>query len=125
MKTLFSFLAVTALILTSSFTVNQQQQLNSTTSCFDAFRVHRQGKANVDLTWATSGTDIVAVSIERSYDGEFFEAIGSKSFNGSATYRHKDLNVFPGMIYYRIIAVKADGSTEYSPVDAVRIVQRG
>jgi hypothetical protein len=129
MKTLFSFLAVMALIITSSFTVNQQKQLNqsssSVNSCFDNFRAHRQGKAGVSLTWSVSMPDIVQFSVERSYDGDFFEVIGGANANAAGTYRHKDNDVFPGRIYYRITALKADGSTESSPVEVVRIVQRG
>lgn len=128
MKTLFSCLAVTALIIMSSFTVNQQQQLNqeqTLNSCFSNFRIHREGKAGVTLNWAIATPDVTQFVVERSYDGEFFEGFNNVSFNGSATYKVKDTNVFPGYIYYRITAVKADGSTECSPVEMIRIVQRG
>lgn len=126
MKTFLSYIAVAALIITSSFTVNQQKQLNQrTTSCFSHFNAHRAGKANIELTWAVSSPDVVQFSVERSYDGDFFENISSANFNGSASYRFKDVGVYPGVIYYRITAVKADGSTECSSVESVRIVQHG
>jgi len=126
MKTFLSYIAVVALIITSSFTVNQQKQLNQrTTSCFSHFTAHRAGKSAIELTWSVSSTDIVQFSIERSYDGDFFENINSANFNGSASYKYKDAGVYPGNIYYRITAVKADGSTECSSVEMVRIVQRG
>lgn len=128
MKTLLSYLVVTALILTSSFTVNQQQQLNdqqSTNSCFNNFRVHRQGKAGVSVNWSVTIPDIAGFEVERSYDGEFFEPINTVNFNGSSTYKYHDNGVYPGIIYYRITAVKSDGSKECSPVESARIVQRG
>ena len=126
MKTFLSYIAVVALIITSSFTVNQQKQLNQrTTSCFSHFNAHRAGKADVELTWSVSSADVVQFSIERSYDGDFFENISSPNFNGSASYKYKDAAVYPGYIYYRITAIKADGSTECSSVESVRIVQRG
>ncbi len=128
MKTLLSYLVITALILTSSFTVNQQQQLNdhqSTNSCFNNFRVHRQGKAGVSLNWSVTIPDIAGFEVERSYDGEFFEPINTVNFNGSSTYKYHDNGVYPGTIYYRITAVKSDGSKECSPVESARIVQRG
>ena len=128
MKTLMSCLALTALIVMSSFTVNQQQQLNqeqSSNGCFSNFRAHREGKAGVTLNWAIATPDVVQFVVERSYDGDFFENVNSMNFNGSATYKYKDNGVFPGWIYYRITAIKADGSTEQSTVEMVRIVQRG
>jgi hypothetical protein len=127
MKTLLSFLTVTALIVMSSFTVNQQQQLNSRASdgCFEQFQAHRQGKAGILVTWAVSDPGVVGFSVERSYDGDFFECIANVNFNNSRTYRYKDNGVYPGRIYYRIVAFKSDGSSESSLVDVVRIVQRG
>jgi hypothetical protein len=35
-----------------------------------------------------------------------------------------DENVFPGYIHYRIVAVNDDTSSEISPVEVIRIVQR-
>ena len=126
MKTLMSYLVVAALILTSSFTINTQKKLNerTTSECFGTLRVHRQAK-NVVATWSVTTNNVVSFNIERSYDGEFFETTGSMDYNGTATYKYKDLGVFPGTIYYRITAIKADGTTECSPVESVRIVQRG
>lgn len=127
MKTLMSYFAIAALIITSSFTVNNQQQLNnqSVNGCFDQFRGHRQGKAAITLSWRVACSDIVQFVVERSYDGEFFDNAGSVNFNGSATYKYKDNGVYPGRIYYRITAIKSDGTTEISPVEMVRIVQHG
>ena len=127
MKTLLSFVTVTALIIMSSFTVNQQQQLNNQSSngCFDHFRAHRQGKAGIQLTWVVSTPGVVGYSVERSYDGEFFENIGSVNSNGASMYRFKDSGVYPGRIHYRIVALKSDGTTETSLVEMIRIVQRG
>jgi len=111
----------------SSFTVNQQQQLNnlSQNGCFEQFRAHRQGKAGISLTWVISAPDVVGFSVERSYDGDFFENIGSVNANGGRSYRFTDNGVYPGRIYYRIVAQKSGGSSEASAVDVVRIVQRG
>ena len=126
MKTFLSYIAVVALIITSSFTVNQQKQLNQrTTSCFSHFNAHRAGKASIELTWAVSSPDVVQFSVERSYDGDFFENLSTPAFNGSASYKYKDVGVYPGVIYYRITAIKADGSSECSSVESVRIVQHG
>lgn len=126
MKTFLSYIAVVALIITSSFTVNQQKQLNQrATSCFSHFNAHRAGKSSIELTWSVSSADVVQFSVERSYDGDFFENISTPSFNGSASYKYKDAGVYPGYIYYRITAIKSDGSTECSSVEMVRIVQRG
>jgi hypothetical protein len=127
MKALVSYLAVAALIVASSFTVSQQKQLNqkSVNSCFARFNVHKAGKSNVELTWTVSENGISQFVVERSYDGEFYENQNIVDFNGSSSYKLKDMDVFPGYIYYRVTALKTDGSTECSPVEKVRIVQRG
>jgi hypothetical protein len=127
MKALVSYLAVAALIVASSFTVSQQKQLNqhSVNSCFSRFNVHRAGKSNVELTWTVSAPGITQFVVERSYDGEFFDPVTTLNFNGTSSYKSKDNGVFPGVIYYRVTAVKSDGTTECSPVESVRIVQHG
>jgi hypothetical protein len=127
MKALVSYLAVVALIVASSFTVSQQKQLNqhAPNNCFGRFNVHRAGKASIELAWTVSENGITQFMIERSYDGEFFDPVKSIDFNGSSSYKTKDADVFPGIIYYRVTAVKSDGSTECSPVESVRIVKHG
>ena len=123
MKTLISYVALAALILTSSFTIDTQQKLNQQLPCFNYLRAHRQAK-NVAMTWGINSSDVVQFAVERSYDGDFYDNVGTVNQNGSRSYKFTDLSVFPGTIYYRITAVKADGTTECSPIVSVRIVQR-
>lgn len=127
MKALVSYLAVAALIVASSFTVSQQKQLNqqSVNSCFARFNVHRAGKSNIEITWTISASDVKEFIVERSYDGDFYDNVTNLNFNGSSSYKSKDVGVFPGTLYYRVTAVKSDGSTECSPVETIRIMQRG
>ena len=127
MKALVSYLAVAALIVASSFTSGKQKQLNqqSVNSCFSRFNVHRAGKADIEVTWAVSDGNITQFQVERSYDGDFYDNVTNVNFNGSSSYKTKDKGVFPGYIYYRVTAVKSDGTTECSPVETVRIVQHG
>jgi hypothetical protein len=127
MKALVSYLAVTALIVASSFTVGNQKQLNqqSVTSCFSRFNVHRAGKSDIEITWAVSDGNVAQFQVERSYDGDFYDNVTNVGFNGSSSYKAKDKGVFPGYIYYRVTAIKSDGTTECSPVETIRIVQHG
>lgn len=126
MKALVSYLAVAALIVASSFTASQQKQLNQqSVSSFARFNVHRAGKSNVEITWTISSSDVKEFVVERSYDGDFYDNVTNLNFNGSSSYKSKDVGVFPGTIYYRVTAVKSDGSTECSPVETIRIMQRG
>lgn len=127
MKALVSYLAVAALIVASSFTVSQQKELNQdkATNCFSRINVHRNGKADVAITWSVSSADITQFEVERSYDGDFYENVNTVNFNGSSSYKSKDTGVFPGVIYYRVTAVKSDGTTECSPVETIRIMQHG
>jgi len=128
MKTLMSCLVLALLILASSFTSANLEQFNeqsSVNSSFKSFRAHRQGKAGVALSWSISAPNVVQFVVERSYDGEFFEPVTGMGCNGAGVYKYADNDIFPGVIHYRITAIKGDGSTESSPVESVRIVQRG
>lgn len=125
MKTLISYVAVSAFILMSSFTIDVQQHLNqkSPSGCFSYFRAHRQGHAAITMNWAVTSTDVVAFEIERTYDEYFYENLGTVSFNGAAAYKFTDQSPYPGKGLYRIIAIKEDGSREASPFEEVRIVR--
>jgi hypothetical protein len=124
MKTLISYVAFLALILTSSFTIDTQQQMNEKASgCFSHFRLHRQAQG-VGLNWAVSSPDVSQFLIERSYDDYNYEEAGIVPGNSASTYRYFDKEVFPGFIHYRIVAIKTDGTTECSPVEKVRIVKK-
>ncbi len=89
------------------------------------FRVHRQGRFDVSVNWGlTSEAGILAFSVERSYDGDFFDPVMDLPANGAPRYSVKDEQVFPGYIHYRLGCIMNDGSTIYSGVETVRIVQR-
>ena len=122
------FIALFAvLIFTSSYVsskINASAETTVKQNGFKQFMVHRQG-TGVSLSWSVATSNVVEFRIERSYDGEFFDAIGSVGCNGSATHRFRDENVFPGTIYYRIAAVKLDQTMERSVTETVRIVKRG
>lgn len=127
MKTI-PFLALFAVLtLTSSYVstviATPTQQTASLVNGFEHFRVHRQGNA-VALSWAVGTPDVVAFTIERSYDGEFFEPINQMSCSGSSVHKFNDEAVYPGVISYRIVALHSDGSVEHSAVKSLRIVQR-
>jgi hypothetical protein len=126
MKTLFSFLTIAVLVLTSSFTVANQQEanVNKAFSCFNYLRVHRQGKNDVAINWAVNSPQISMFILERSYDGDFFDNVSTVAANGASVYRQQDKDIYPGVIYYRVVAVYNNGSTECSPVESIRIVQR-
>jgi hypothetical protein len=108
-------------IAASSFTTPvATKSTKATYNCFNFFRAHRQAK-NVELSWAVSTPDVAQFVVESSYDGQYFNSIGQMNGN-MGTQKFKDMNVYPGYTYYRITAVKTDGSTETSGVEVVRIV---
>lgn len=127
MKTFMSFALVAMLFvgIASSFSTTAQfesTQNKKGTTGFDYFRVHRQG-SGVSLNWSAPGAE--TFQIERSYDGEFFDLIASVEAGAVSKLKYLDQSVFPGVIYYRVAAVMADGSVEYSEVESVRIVKKG
>lgn len=94
---------------------------------FGYFRIHRQAN-DVALSWAVANPlSVVSFSVERAYDAGFLysETLDEVTCNsGNPSYKYRDSNTFPGYLYYRIAAHHADGSTEYSPVEMIRIVSR-
>jgi len=114
-----SFITIT----TSAIATQLPASKPTASSSFKSFRIHRQANG-VALSWTPSTADVQQFVIERSYDGEFFETVNTVGCNGTAIHRYLDDNVFPGYIHYRIVAVHADGSTEASPIQMIRIVQR-
>jgi hypothetical protein len=121
----YAFLALFFIGFASSFstasTFESTTAVRKTTG-FDYFRVHRQG-SGAALSW--SAVDAVSFQVERSYDGTFFHTVTSIEAGDQSSYKFKDTTVFPGTIYYRIGAVRADGTVEYSATESVRIVKHG
>ena len=128
MKTLISlaFLSMIAITTSAVGTTESTSQLSSVTvtNGFKFFRAHRQGPG-VALSWANMASDVVSFKVERSYDGEYFDVVSEAGCNGNAMHKFADNDVFPGIVYYRIIAVKANGAEEISTIESVRIVRRG
>lgn len=130
MKALIILSLSTMALSGASFYEKPAEQVNSTVvtvnqqEMFSYFRAHRQG-SGVALSWGTTTlSNVVGFIIERSYDGDFFENIQQvMPTNARNTWR--DTGVFPGYIHYRIGCVMSDGTTHYSQVETVRIVQHG
>jgi hypothetical protein len=118
----FSFTTLSVFETQSSTTVKTTSPVQQ---MFTYLRVHRQGKG-VSVNWGIATASGVAnFKIERSYDGEFFDPICQTPCNGSMKYTYNDGDIFPGYIYYRIKCTMNDGTSCYSAVDVVRIVQHG
>jgi hypothetical protein len=92
---------------------------------FTYFRIHPQTKKNVVLDWGIdTPAGVSTFTVERSYDGDFYEAINQVAPNNSVRFSWKDEGIFPGLIYYRIACNMSDGTTHYSAIETIRIVQR-
>ena len=83
--------------------------------------------ADVYLTWATaSERNSAYFEVQRSPNGQRFEALGRRAAAGSSTaplrYEWLDANALaaPQTLYYRLRQVDFDGKISYSPVVAVR-----
>ncbi|HEV8270370.1 MAG TPA: hypothetical protein VGQ04_03635 [Chitinophagaceae bacterium] len=92
---------------------------------FTYFRTHPQTKKNVVLDWGIdTPAGVTCFTVERSYDGDFYDAISQVPCNNAVRFSWKDEGVFPGTIYYRIACNMNDGTTHYSAVETIRVVQR-
>ena len=133
MKKLFVF-AIAFIAFTSfSFSDKENQDLLNPSAAinkgadheFSYFRIHRQAK-NVVLNWGlTTSAGVTGFTIQRSYDGEFFEEVNQAPSNNGVKFSWKDENVFPGYIYYKVGCMMSDGSSHFSEVEVIRIVSRG
>jgi hypothetical protein len=114
-------------IATSSFVISQNHigtEASNRIQSVTSLRAHRQG-TDIALSWAASGCNAARFQVERSYDGEYFEAIGSVDNIGARSYKFKDENPGAGYLYYRICCI--DGNEiemERSAIEVIRIVQR-
>ena len=129
--TLLSALTLLCLVSVKSTPVIRDQSKSTTLSyspnasdVFGAFHAHRQ-QNGIALQWNVTVNDVTDFAIERSYDGSFFETIDHCAPVAGAWNKYNDNAVFPGYTYYRIKAIRADGSMEYSDIEVVRIVKHG
>ena len=125
MKTILTLVFLAFITLTTSAVSTQVPVTKSveSVSSFKFFRIHRQGNG-VALSWEPTSTQVQHFLVERSYDGDYFEPVTNMACNGAGTHKFIDEGVYPGYIHYRVVAVNADNSTETSPVQMIRIVQR-
>ena len=92
---------------------------------FTYFRIHHQSKKNVVLNWGiNTPAGVTCFNIERSYDGEFYDVISEVPCNNSVKFSWKDEGIYPGIIYYRVACNMNDGTTHYSEIETIRVVQR-
>lgn len=85
-----------------------------------SFTVTTEGGKN-HLTWATaSETNNKGFDIERSRDGETFQAIGTvKAIGKAGNYNFTDAEPVNGTNYYRLRQIDNDGTETYSKVVSV------
>lgn len=127
MKTIPFVALFAVLILSSSYvsTVIAHPVAEQTTSDhFKHFRIHRQGNA-VSLSWAVAAPDVTHFIVERSFDeGEFFDPITQVGCSGTAVHKYNDAFMSGGVMTYRVVAFKSDGTQIHSAHETIRIVQR-
>ena len=75
----------------------------------------------VNVSWNTaSEVNAASFTIERSFDGKNFEAVGQvEAKNTAASYNYYDVDSVKGTVYYRLKMVDKDGSFTYSLVASV------
>ena len=133
MKKLFVFAVAFIAFTGFTFSGKNEKAVNKATASVSAipahdftyFRIHPQTKKNVVLDWGIdTPAGVTCFTIERSYDGEFFDPITETPCNNAVRFSWKDEGVYPGVIYYRIACNMNDGTSHYSTVESIRVVQR-
>ena len=97
-----------------------------------AFTAAARSANQVELRWATaSERNNARFEVQRSADGQQFAPLGAVPGHGSSpaphAYRYLDELALtsPGLRYYRLRQVDADGTAAFSPVRAVRVASAG
>lgn len=136
MKARSSIIGFTVMLFATAWTAPAPQAFpeastvsggNKTGDVFSFFRVHRQGKG-VTATWGVGNTpDIVGFHIQKTYEDPndeyaFWEDVTTMTNDGARSFKYTDTNVFPGYINYRIVALRANGSSSFSAIATARIV---
>jgi len=133
MKKLFVFAVAFIAFTGFTFSGKNERVVNKATTTiaantahdFTYFRIHHQSKKNVVLDWGIdTPAGVSCFTVERSYDGDFYDVINQVACNNSVRFSWKDEGIFPGVIYYRIACNMSDGSTHYSEIETIRVVQR-
>ncbi|HET6995456.1 MAG TPA: hypothetical protein VFI06_10770 [Chitinophagaceae bacterium] len=133
MKAQFFLIPATLFFTTASFTtltdspVKMPAALKQTDNAsFIFFRTHRQGKG-ITATWAVNANNVASFTVKRTYEDPndpyaFWEDISTVPGGLGRSFKYTDVNVFPGFVNYKIVALMDDGSSIISEVATVRIV---
>ncbi|HMJ48829.1 MAG TPA: hypothetical protein VK498_15965 [Ferruginibacter sp.] len=107
-----------------STTISQQQFTGS----FSFFRGHRQGK-NITLTWGmSSNAGIDQFVVECTYEDptdpySVWSTKGVVANTNLRSFKFEDVtDVYPGTMYYRIIAMSGNAPSVVSQIESIRIV---
>jgi hypothetical protein len=126
MKALLTLLFIGFIVTTTSaVATNVEEAITETKSiqeCFKYFRVYHRSNGNT-ITWAVSSKDVIHFIIERSYDGKSFEPKTDMNCAGVYLHSFTDETVSPGTVYYKIAAIKSDGTKEYTFVETIHTVK--
>ena len=138
MKAKLSLLAIGALFLHSSWMSPitsaklLPEQSAKTASIpinpnLEFFRTHRQG-IGIMTTWGlTSTTGITSFVVQKTYEDPYdpyagWEDICFLPCTNARSFKHHDLNIFPGFISYRVLAYLQAGGSLMSEISTVHIV---
>jgi len=126
MKTFITFLFIGFIATTTSAVATNVEEAftekKSIKECFKYFRVRSRSNENT-ITWSVSSKDVIHFIIERSFDGKDFEPRTDMSCAGLYLHSFTDQTASPGTIYYKVAAIKSDGTKEYSVIKTTHDVK--
>lgn len=138
MKTKFVFVSTLIILLNAAWIVplkdppkkvSQVKAATKPAGHFSFFRTHRQGREGVAATWGVPSTQGVSgFVLQKTYEfpDEYatWENIYETGCNGARSYGFVDVNVFPGEVSYRVVAMNGTAVSFVSTISAVQIRQR-
>lgn len=97
-------------------------------SNFAFFRTHRQAQG-IMTTWGlSSNAGVTGFLVQKTYEDPtdpyaYWEDICAMPCGAGRSFKHHDLNVFPGFISYRVIAFLQGGGSIVSAISMEHIVR--
>lgn len=138
MKAQLSLVAVAALLLNAVWispsiapaasSGSSVEKASTPVSNFAFFRTHRQAQG-IMTTWGlNSNAGVTGFLVQKTYEDPtepyaYWEDICAMPCGAGRSFKHHDLNVFPGFISYRVIAYLQVGSSIVSAISTEHIVR--
>ena len=109
------------LFICMSATPLKQKSIRTTSTSFNFFRTHRQGRGITSDWGLTSNTGVSGFVVRKTNEDPTdpyaeWTDVYTSACGSAKSYKCTDNNVAPGLISYQVVAIMTDGSTMGSDI---------